>query len=192
MYLGVDPDQLLNHHTNIQLSLPRHLLLPMFHRLVQLPLSHLSIYLQKVDGSWSGWSGTACNNCQCSPVAHSIGLATSRRTCSSPYPLNGGSDCTGSNLRAIVCDRQCSSSQQSVDHVSLDGLVVVSIAMLQYISAKCAEHKRLKNDNDLTGTGSQLNRFPQRACKVSRKKRRYEGHSVSMSSCILSLDSSFV
>jgi hypothetical protein len=36
----------------------------------------------------------------------------------------------------------------------------------QYISAKCSEHKRLKNDAELTGAGSQLERFPQRACKV--------------------------
>lgn len=28
------------------------------------------------------------------------------------------------------------------------------------------EQKRIKNDRELTGKGSQLNRFPQRACKV--------------------------
>ncbi|VDM76106.1 unnamed protein product [Strongylus vulgaris] len=36
----------------------------------------------------------------------------------------------------------------------------------KYITEKCTEHKKLKNDQDLTGSGSQLNRFPQRACKV--------------------------
>ncbi|KAF7623588.1 Peptidase M12B domain-containing protein [Meloidogyne graminicola] len=31
---------------------------------------------------------------------------------------------------------------------------------------KCAQHKYQRNDPELTGTGSQLTRFPQRACKI--------------------------
>ncbi|CAJ0567407.1 unnamed protein product, partial [Mesorhabditis spiculigera] len=103
------------------------------------------------DGSWSGWSGTNCNQCYCSPLAGGIGVSISKRTCSNPYPANGGSECTGSSQRAIVCDMSCSTSSKSVD---------------RYIEEKCTQHKRLKNDRDLTGMGSQLTRYPQRACKV--------------------------
>lgn len=105
----------------------------------------------RVDGSWSGWGATVCSQCTCNGILGSVGLSISRRTCSSPYPANGGSDCIGSTSRAVLCSRQCGRATKSVD---------------EYISDKCMEQKRLKNDRELTGKGSQLNRFPQRACKV--------------------------
>ncbi|EFO82211.1 CRE-ADT-2 protein [Caenorhabditis remanei] len=104
----------------------------------------------RVDGSWSGWGATICSQCTCNGILGSVGLAVSRRTCSAPYPANGGSDCIGSTSRAVLCSRQCGRATKSVD---------------EYISDKCMEQKRLKNDRELTGKGSQLNRFPQRACK---------------------------
>lgn len=106
---------------------------------------------KKVDGGYSAWSAPNCNQCTCNPIVDGIGLAISRRTCTNPYPANGGEECVGSNIRAIICNKSCPKQQRTVD---------------EYITEKCTEHKRVKNDQDLTGTGSQLNRFPQRACKV--------------------------
>ncbi|KHJ97773.1 thrombospondin type 1 domain protein [Oesophagostomum dentatum] len=106
---------------------------------------------KKVDGGFSAWSTPNCNQCTCNPIIDGVGLAISRRTCSNPYPANGGEDCSGSTIRAIICNKSCPKQLQTVD---------------EYITEKCTEHKKLKNDQDLTGSGSQLNRFPQRACKV--------------------------
>ncbi|VDO33221.1 unnamed protein product [Haemonchus placei] len=44
-----------------------------------------------------------------------IGLAISRRTCSNPYPANGGEDCVGSKIRAIVCNKPCPKQLRTVD-----------------------------------------------------------------------------
>ncbi|CAD6189170.1 unnamed protein product [Caenorhabditis auriculariae] len=105
----------------------------------------------RVDGEWSTWTYTNCNQCSCPSIAGAVGLSISKRTCSNPYPANGGSDCVGSASRAVLCSRQCNQASQSVD---------------DYISEKCTEQKRVKNDRELTGRGSQLNRYPQRACKI--------------------------
>ncbi|KAI1730491.1 thrombospondin type 1 domain-containing protein [Ditylenchus destructor] len=112
--------------------------------------SALSIDLFHIDGQWSAWAPFVCSQCSCSSVAGSVGLTLSARSCSNPAPQNGGSECEGSTQRAAVCNRKCSGST----------------SVNQYISDKCAEHKRVKNDEELSGTGSQLSRFPQRACKV--------------------------
>ncbi|KAL6724198.1 hypothetical protein Aduo_019106 [Ancylostoma duodenale] len=106
---------------------------------------------RKVDGGFSAWSTPNCNQCTCNPIIDGVGLAISRRTCSNPYPANGGEDCMGSTIRAIICNKSCPKQLRTVD---------------EYITEKCTEHKKLKNDQDLTGSGNQLNRFPQRACKV--------------------------
>uniref|UniRef100_A0A1I7X4G4 Peptidase M12B domain-containing protein n=1 Tax=Heterorhabditis bacteriophora TaxID=37862 RepID=A0A1I7X4G4_HETBA len=106
---------------------------------------------KKVDGGFSAWSTPDCNQCTCNPIINGVGLAISRRTCSNPYPANGGDECVGSTLQAIICNKSCPRQNQTVD---------------EYISEKCTEHKKVKNDQDLTGTGNQLNRYPQRACKV--------------------------
>ncbi|KAI1707981.1 thrombospondin type 1 domain-containing protein [Ditylenchus destructor] len=103
-----------------------------------------------IDGQWSAWAPFVCSQCSCPSVAGSVGLTLSARSCSNPAPQNGGAECEGSTQRAAVCNRKCSGST----------------SVNQYISDKCAEHKRVKNDEELTGTGSQLSRFPQRACKV--------------------------
>ncbi|GMT32401.1 hypothetical protein PFISCL1PPCAC_23698 [Pristionchus fissidentatus] len=107
--------------------------------------------VQRIDGGWSQWPGKDCDSCQCPNIAGGIGLTVQKRTCTNPAPSNGGSECTGSSARALVCDRSCGPSAYSVD---------------EYISQKCMEHKRFKNDKELTGSGTQLIRFPQRACKV--------------------------
>ncbi|VDK53212.1 unnamed protein product [Anisakis simplex] len=106
---------------------------------------------QRVDGQWSLWSSVSCSSCSCPSLAGAIGLTIQKRTCSNPYPSNGGLECVGATSRAIVCNQHCSRPLKTVD---------------EYIGEKCTEHKRLKNDHELTGTGSQLNRYPQRACKV--------------------------
>ncbi|VDM45601.1 unnamed protein product [Toxocara canis] len=105
----------------------------------------------RVDGQWSGWGGASCSSCSCPSLVGAIGVTVEVRTCSNPYPSNGGLECVGATSRALVCSRRCSGQMKTVD---------------QYISEKCSEHKQLKNDRELTGTGSQLNRYPQRACKV--------------------------
>ncbi|CAD5234271.1 unnamed protein product [Bursaphelenchus xylophilus] len=105
----------------------------------------------RVDGQWSAWSGLACSQCSCTDIIGAIGVTMSTRTCSNPTPANGGSECTGSKYRAVVCNKNCRPQTLSVN---------------QYITNKCSEHKRIKNDPELTGTGSQLTRHPQRACKV--------------------------
>ncbi|TKR82233.1 hypothetical protein L596_015987 [Steinernema carpocapsae] len=105
----------------------------------------------RIDGDWSQWSAVTCQLCTCPPVFGGIGLTMSTRTCSNPAPSNGGSECEGAANRAHVCNKSCPTNVKTVD---------------QYISEKCSEHKRIKDDKDLTGTGSQLNRYPQRACKV--------------------------
>ncbi|PAV62373.1 hypothetical protein WR25_23881 [Diploscapter pachys] len=106
---------------------------------------------RKVDGGWSAWSVSNCDQCTCNPVIGGIGLAISKRTCSNPYPQNGGLECGGSTTRALTCSKPCPTQTQTVD---------------QYITSRCSEHKRIKGDSELTGTGSQLTRFPQRACKI--------------------------
>ncbi|KAK0406788.1 hypothetical protein QR680_018807 [Steinernema hermaphroditum] len=115
------------------------------------PTTTRSYVPTRVDGDWSQWSSVTCQLCTCPPVSGGIGLAMSTRTCSNPAPSNGGSECEGASNRALVCNRNCASTSKSVD---------------QFISEKCSEHKRIKDDKDLTGTGSQLMRYPQRACKV--------------------------
>ncbi|KAI6173773.1 CRE-ADT-2 protein [Aphelenchoides besseyi] len=105
----------------------------------------------RLDGQWSAWSTPSCTQCSCPQIIDAIGVTISRRTCTNPSPANGGQECGGSATRAVVCSRTCSQATLSVN---------------QYISNTCAEHKRIKQDNELTGTGSQLTRYPQRACKV--------------------------
>ncbi|VDN02766.1 unnamed protein product [Thelazia callipaeda] len=104
-----------------------------------------------VDGGWSQWSEISCQSCTCTDIIGSVGLVFSIRSCNNPSPSNGGAECIGSSQRAVVCNRYCTSSRKSVE---------------KYISERCTEQKRLKNDADLTGNGSQLTRYPQRACKV--------------------------
>uniref|UniRef100_A0A0N4Z613 Peptidase M12B domain-containing protein n=1 Tax=Parastrongyloides trichosuri TaxID=131310 RepID=A0A0N4Z613_PARTI len=105
-----------------------------------------------VDGDWSSWSTARCNSCSCPNIIGSIGVVKAVRTCTNPPPQNGGEECSGSSSIGLVCNRYCTNSN--------------TITVNQYISDKCNEHKANKKDPELTGTGSQLNRFPQRACKV--------------------------
>ncbi|KAL3082657.1 hypothetical protein niasHT_031368 [Heterodera trifolii] len=105
----------------------------------------------QVDGQWSEWSPFECHQCFCSEISGAIGVTLSERNCSNPAPQNGGAECSGPAHRAAVCSHKCPQERQSVN---------------QYISAKCTEHQRVRQDPELTGTGSQLTRFPQRACKV--------------------------
>uniref|UniRef100_A0A915Q5G5 ADAMTS cysteine-rich domain-containing protein n=1 Tax=Setaria digitata TaxID=48799 RepID=A0A915Q5G5_9BILA len=110
-----------------------------------------SIAPKRTDGKWSAWSEVSCQSCSCADIVGSIGLATSTRTCSNPPPANGGAECIGSTLRAVICSRRCTSSSKSVD---------------KHIRERCTQQKKLKNDSDLTGNGTQLTRYPQRSCKV--------------------------
>ncbi|CAK5009491.1 unnamed protein product [Meloidogyne enterolobii] len=104
-----------------------------------------------INGGWSVWSPFNCKQCSCPSISGSIGVTLSHRSCSNPEPVNGGAECQGPNQRAAVCTRKCAEGGNSVN---------------QYISSKCAEHKYQRNDPELTGSGSQLTRFPQRACKI--------------------------
>lgn len=97
----------------------------------------------RIDGSWSGWGATICSQCTCNGILGSVGLAIARRlihsyceldsfncllyfrTCSAPYPANGGSDCVGSTSRAVLCSRQCGRASKSVDEV-LNGVRALS------------------------------------------------------------------
>nr|CRZ24316.1 BMA-ADT-2 [Brugia malayi] len=106
---------------------------------------------KRIDGQWSEWSAISCQSCNCADIAGSIGISTSTRRCSNPSPANGGAECVGATLRAIICNRLCTSSSKSVD---------------KHIKEHCTQQKRLKSDSDLTGSGTQLIRYPQRACKV--------------------------
>uniref|UniRef100_A0AC35TTE2 Peptidase M12B domain-containing protein n=1 Tax=Rhabditophanes sp. KR3021 TaxID=114890 RepID=A0AC35TTE2_9BILA len=105
----------------------------------------------KIDGDFSEWSQARCNVCTCPNIQGGIGIAKSTRSCTNPPPQNGGDDCTGSVTMGLVCNKNCGAQPQSVN---------------TFITNRCAEHKRNKKDPELTGTGSQLNRFPQRACKI--------------------------
>uniref|UniRef100_A0A0N5BXF9 Peptidase M12B domain-containing protein n=1 Tax=Strongyloides papillosus TaxID=174720 RepID=A0A0N5BXF9_STREA len=108
--------------------------------------------LDAVDGDWSSWSTARCTPCNCPNITGSIGVTKATRTCTNPPPQNGGEECSGSNSIGLVCNRYCGNSY--------------TISVNQYIIDKCEEHKSNKKDPELTGTGSQLTRFPQRACKV--------------------------
>uniref|UniRef100_A0A7E4UU34 Peptidase M12B domain-containing protein n=1 Tax=Panagrellus redivivus TaxID=6233 RepID=A0A7E4UU34_PANRE len=105
----------------------------------------------QVDGQWSAWSALSCHLCTCSNIIGSVGVTITKRACNNPQPVNGGAECNGAEVRGHVCRKACTGQSLSVN---------------QYISNTCAEHKRVKGDNELTGSGSQLNRYPQRACKV--------------------------
>ncbi|CAG9534903.1 unnamed protein product [Cercopithifilaria johnstoni] len=106
---------------------------------------------KRVDGKWSNWSEVSCQSCKCADITGSIGIATSSRSCNNPPPINGGAECVGAALRAVVCNRQCTSSTKSIE---------------KHIKEHCTQQKKLKNDSDLTGNGTQLTRYPQRACKI--------------------------
>uniref|UniRef100_A0A8R1XSM7 Peptidase M12B domain-containing protein n=1 Tax=Onchocerca volvulus TaxID=6282 RepID=A0A8R1XSM7_ONCVO len=110
-----------------------------------------SAVLKRIDGQWTDWSKVSCQSCNCANIAGSIGIAKSTRSCSNPSPANGGAECVGTTLRAVVCNRRCSSSSKSIN---------------KYIKKQCMKQKKLKNDSDLSGSGIQLTRYPQRACKV--------------------------
>ncbi|RCN39817.1 hypothetical protein ANCCAN_14251 [Ancylostoma caninum] len=73
---------------------------------------------RKVDGGFSAWSTPNCNQCTCNPIIDGVGLAISRRTCSNPYPANGGEDCMGSTIRAIICNKSCPKQLRTVDEVT--------------------------------------------------------------------------
>lgn len=111
------------------------------------PLYHL----KRIDGQWSGWSEPSCQDCSCSDLVGSIGITVSTRSCTNPSPSNGGSVCVGASSRALVCNLRCSLQTKTVD---------------QYINEVCEQHRRLRSDPELTGTGTQMSKYPQRACKV--------------------------
>uniref|UniRef100_A0A0R3RL90 Peptidase M12B domain-containing protein n=1 Tax=Elaeophora elaphi TaxID=1147741 RepID=A0A0R3RL90_9BILA len=121
-------------------------------RCVPWPGVGLTATPKRVDGQWSNWSEVSCQSCKCSDISGSVGIVTSTRSCSKPSPANGGAECVGAAQRAIVCNRRCTSSSKSVE---------------KYIKEKCTQQKKQKNDSELTGSGTQLTRYPQRACKVS-------------------------
>ena len=52
-----------------------------------------------VDGGWGEWRDTTT----CDAPACGGGIKTQSRTCSRPYPRNGGAECTGINTRQIAC-----------------------------------------------------------------------------------------
>ncbi|KAM3728251.1 putative disintegrin and metalloproteinase with thrombospondin motif adt-2 [Dirofilaria immitis] len=106
---------------------------------------------KRTDGQWSNWSKVSCQSCNCAEIAGSISIAKSTRSCNNPPPSNGGAECVGATLRAVVCNRHCTSSNKSVN---------------KHIKQQCMQQKKLKNDSDLSGSGTQLTRYPQRACKV--------------------------
>ncbi|VDK74613.1 unnamed protein product [Litomosoides sigmodontis] len=106
---------------------------------------------KRINGQWSSWSEVSCQSCKCSDISGSIGLAISARSCNNPLPANGGAECVGATLRAIVCNRRCVTSGKSVE---------------KHIKEHCTQQKKLKNDSDLSGSGTQLIRYPQRACKI--------------------------
>ena len=54
-----------------------------------------------VDGSWGAWQAWA----GCSPTCQ--GARIRIRTCSNPYPANGGSICQGSGYQQEVCPQNC-------------------------------------------------------------------------------------
>uniref|UniRef100_A0A915EIJ7 Peptidase M12B domain-containing protein n=1 Tax=Ditylenchus dipsaci TaxID=166011 RepID=A0A915EIJ7_9BILA len=90
----------------------------------------------RVDGQWSVWAPFTCNQCVCPQIGGSIGLTVSTRSCSNP--------CQQMEAKVLCRHSDC----QSV-----------------YRCEMCRTQTR-QNDEELTGSGSQLNRFPQRACKV--------------------------
>ncbi|OZC10880.1 thrombospondin type 1 domain protein [Onchocerca flexuosa] len=120
-------------------------------RCVPWPGTGPSAVLKRIDGQWTDWSKVSCQPCNCADIAGSIGIATSTRSCTNPSPANGGAECVGASMRAVVCNRRCTSSKKSIN---------------KYIKKQCMKQKRLKNDSDLSGSGIQLTRYPQRACKV--------------------------
>lgn len=110
---------------------------------------------QTIDGSWSTWNPVYCSSCTCPLIANSISTLKSVRTCTNPYPSNGGRDCIGDSVRGIICTNgSCQKPNRTVE---------------SYIKSICSNHKRTKNDLELTGGGSQLIKGDTKACKVMKK-----------------------
>lgn len=69
-------------------------------------------------GLFHRWSQPTCHQCDCQPIIGAIGITISRRTCSNPFPTNGGQECGGSSVRAVVCNRSCPQQSLSVNQVN--------------------------------------------------------------------------
>lgn len=59
------------------------------------------IFLILVDGAWSAWSAFGMCSVSCGG-----GKYSRTRTCSDPYPKNGGLDCQGSSSEFVDCNVQ--------------------------------------------------------------------------------------
>ncbi|VDM26388.1 unnamed protein product [Toxocara canis] len=95
---------------------------------------------QPIDGGWSEWSGgdKRCPISQCQ-ITGSIQLKAQMRTCTNPAPNNGGQQCTGSNLRGLICGSVQSSC--------------VGLSRLEFGTRLCTAIKNdpIKPDNQLSG-----------------------------------------
>lgn len=61
-----------------------------------------------MNGKWTEWSLWS----QCSTgCGEGMGKRTRFRTCSNPYPANGGSQCAGDNTESMTCRTQCASKK---------------------------------------------------------------------------------
>ena len=69
-----------------------------------------------VDGAWSNWSAHAACSVTCGN-----GSQTRTRDCSSPEPVNGGSNCTGNSSESQDCiESPCSGMSGTFNFVYFD------------------------------------------------------------------------
>lgn len=106
-----------------------------------------------VDGQWGDWINSSCS------VTCGSGTITRRRSCDSPSPVYGGSNCTGVSVETVTCKfDDCIESKEFAENTPLiigivigvtfvSGLIaLVAILLIKYTSPKVMDHN-MNNNN---------------------------------------------
>lgn len=108
-----------------------------------------------VHGGWSSWSTVDCSHCGCPPVAGGLSVLRTIRSCTNPYPINGGTACSGDNTMGVVCGQaKCRSNKPVYGTVD------------DYLQLACTNKKKQMKSFVLLGTGTQIVHNAEKACKV--------------------------
>lgn len=75
----------------------------------------------RIDGGWGQWGAWASCTTTCG-----LGTQSRKRSCDSPYPLNGGSFCSGSQYENRICNFDVNCSTQPTSTTSTTSTIVTT------------------------------------------------------------------